>query len=85
MWQSHNNDYVGSVMLSETHAVRVWRLHIPPGQRCGLQGAEQHASETIGDTTLSFITVEVLEQRSANLNHLMLPEVKDFNALSEAT
>lgn len=26
---------VGSVLVSETDTLRVWHLHLPPGQRCG--------------------------------------------------
>ncbi len=32
---SQHSGVVGSVLVSESERVRVWHLHLPPGQRCG--------------------------------------------------
>ncbi|SEM89816.1 hypothetical protein SAMN04488003_10651 [Loktanella fryxellensis] len=104
MLAAHDNGCVGSLLVSETDRVRVWHLHIAPGERCGFHrhvnpyfwssltagrgrnyassGAVSeavytagetrhyhygpgdymlHCIENVGDTTLSFVTVEFLD------------------------
>jgi len=101
------NGCVGQELISETDKVRIWRIHLKPGQRCGFHrhvldyfwsattsgrgrqhfnngetreytyaaGETRHENygpgeykvhdlENIGDTDLTFVTVEFLE--SAN-------------------
>lgn len=103
MLREADNGCVGSVLVSETDQLRIWHLHIAPGERCGFHrhvnpyfwsaltagqargyfssgeirdanyfvGETRHfhyddreymlhAVENIGDTMLSFTTVEFL-------------------------
>jgi quercetin dioxygenase-like cupin family protein len=100
----HPNGCVGQKLISETDRVRVWRLHLKPGERCGFHrhvlnyfwsaatsgrgrqhfnngetreysyaaGETRHETygpgeykvhdlENIGDTDLTFVTVEFLD------------------------
>ena len=100
----HPNGCVGQQLISETDRVRVWRIHLKPGERCGFHrhvlnyfwsattpgrgrqhftdgetreysyaaGETRHETygpaeskvhdlENIGDTDLTFVTVEFLD------------------------
>ncbi|AZV80181.1 hypothetical protein EBB79_21315 [Parasedimentitalea marina] len=104
MLEHQDNGVVGSVLVSETDKLRVWHLHIAPGNRCafhrhvntyfwsaladgkargyfssgeirdvthyvgetrhfayGEMDSMVHSVENIGDTMLSFCTVEFLD------------------------
>lgn len=117
MLANFDNGCVGSVLVSETDRVRVWHLHIAPGDRCpfhrhvnpyfwtctnagtarnyfsdgrtkeaphyvgqtrhftyGAGDQMLHSVENIGDTTLSFTTVEFLD--GANEPLAIPPEVR---------
>lgn len=110
MLANSENGCVGSVLVSETEALRVWHLHLAPGERCNfhrhvnpyfwtaltagkarsyfssgkIAEAEYFAGETrhffygpgeymlhslenIGDTTLTFVTVEHLDHEGTPL------------------
>lgn len=105
-----DNGCVGSVLVSETETLRIWHLHLAPGERCNfhrhvnpyfwtavtagkarsyfssgqISEMEYHAGETrhffygpgeymmhclenIGDTTLTFVTVERLDHEGEPL------------------
>jgi quercetin dioxygenase-like cupin family protein len=106
----HPNGCVGQQLISETNKVRVWRIHLKPGERCGFHrhvlnyfwsattsgkgrqhfndgetreydyvaGETRHETyalgeykvhdlENIGDTDLTFVTVEFLDSPNGPL------------------
>jgi hypothetical protein len=52
--RAHENHEVGTTRPFENDHVRVWEIHLEPGQRGAFH---DHELENVGDTTMRFVTV----------------------------